>query len=59
MIEVGWSNETPAYDQFFTKLHMPDATAEQFRSYYQLFRQTASPANVVALLRAYFSIRRL
>ena len=54
MIEVGWSNEAPAYDQFFTKLHMPDATAEQFRSYYQLFRQTASPANVVALLRAYF-----
>jgi pimeloyl-ACP methyl ester carboxylesterase/DNA-binding CsgD family transcriptional regulator len=54
MIEVGWSNDAPAYDQFFTKLHIPDANAEQFRSYYDLFRRTASPANVVALLTAYF-----
>jgi pimeloyl-ACP methyl ester carboxylesterase/DNA-binding CsgD family transcriptional regulator len=54
MIEVGWGNEAPAYDQFFTRLHMPDASAEQFRSYYDLLRRTASPANVVALLRAYF-----
>jgi pimeloyl-ACP methyl ester carboxylesterase/DNA-binding CsgD family transcriptional regulator len=54
MIEVGWSSEAPAYDQFFTKLHIPDASPEQFRSYYQLLRETASPVNVVALLRAYF-----
>jgi pimeloyl-ACP methyl ester carboxylesterase/DNA-binding CsgD family transcriptional regulator len=54
MIEVGWYNETPAYDQFFTRLHMPDASAEQFRSYYELLRKTASPANVVGLLQAYF-----
>jgi pimeloyl-ACP methyl ester carboxylesterase/DNA-binding CsgD family transcriptional regulator len=54
MIELGWSQEWPAYRQFFASLHMPDANAEQFRSYYELFRLTASPANVVALLRAYF-----
>jgi pimeloyl-ACP methyl ester carboxylesterase len=54
MIQVGWSNEAPAYDQFFTRLHIPDASVEQFRSYYQLLRRTASPANVVALLRSYF-----
>ena len=54
IIEVGWSSEMPAYDQFFTRLHMPDASAEQFRSYYELLRRTASPTNVVALLRAYF-----
>lgn len=54
MIEVGWANENPAYDQFFTRLHMPDATAEQFRSYYDLLRLTATPENVVALLQAYF-----
>jgi pimeloyl-ACP methyl ester carboxylesterase len=53
MIELGWSNIAPAFDQFFTRLHMPDASAEQFRSYYELLRRTASPANVVALLRAY------
>ena len=54
MIEVGWYNETPAYDQFFTRLHMPDTSAQQFRSYYELLRKTASPANVVGLLQAYF-----
>jgi pimeloyl-ACP methyl ester carboxylesterase/DNA-binding CsgD family transcriptional regulator len=54
MIEVGWANDAPAYDQFFTKLHIPDANAEQFRSYHELFRRTASPANVVGLLTAYF-----
>jgi len=54
MIEVGWSNAAPAYGQFFTKLHLPDASAEQFRSYYELLRRTASPASLVGLLRAYF-----
>jgi pimeloyl-ACP methyl ester carboxylesterase/DNA-binding CsgD family transcriptional regulator len=54
MIELGWSQQMPAYQQFFATLHMPDASAEQFRSYYELLRLTASPANVVALLRAYF-----
>jgi pimeloyl-ACP methyl ester carboxylesterase len=54
MIEVGWSRELPAYDQFLARLHISDASTEQFRSYYELLRLTASPANVVALLRAYF-----
>jgi pimeloyl-ACP methyl ester carboxylesterase/DNA-binding CsgD family transcriptional regulator len=54
MIEVGWSNEMPAYDQFFAKLHMPDASTEQFRSYFDLLRLTASPKNAAALLQAYF-----
>jgi len=54
MIEVGWSNAFPAYDQFFARLHISDASADQLRSYYELLRQTASPDNVVALLQAYF-----
>lgn len=54
MIEVGWSQEKPAYDQFFAKLHIPDANAEQLRSYHEILRRTASPENVVALLQAYF-----
>ena len=54
MIELGWSQEILAYQQFFATLHVPDANAEQFRSYHELLRLTASPANVVALLRAYF-----
>ena len=54
MIELGWSQEILAYQKFFATLHMPDANEEQFRSYHELLRLTASPANVVALLRAYF-----
>jgi pimeloyl-ACP methyl ester carboxylesterase/DNA-binding CsgD family transcriptional regulator len=54
MIELGWSQQMPAYRQFVAASHMPDATAEQFRSYYELLHLTASPANVVALLQAYF-----
>ena len=54
MIKVGWSQERPAYDQFFAKLHIPDANVEQLRSYHQLLHRTASADNVVALLRAYF-----
>lgn len=54
VIEVGWPNETPAYGQFFTALHMPDASAEYFRSYNDLLRLTTSPANAIALLRTYW-----
>ena len=54
VMELGWPNENPAYGQFFTSLHMPDATAEQFSSYNELLRRTTSPANAIALLRAFF-----
>jgi pimeloyl-ACP methyl ester carboxylesterase/DNA-binding CsgD family transcriptional regulator len=56
VIELGWPNETRAYGQFFTALHMPDASAEHFRSYNDLLRLTTSPANAVALLQAFFRI---
>jgi pimeloyl-ACP methyl ester carboxylesterase/DNA-binding CsgD family transcriptional regulator len=54
MIELGWFDERPAYGQFFTTLHMPDASADRLRSHNELLRQTTSPANAVALLRAFF-----
>lgn len=56
VIEIGWPNDTPAYGQFFTSLHMPDASAEQFQSFNDLVRRTTSPANAVAMLRAFFRI---
>lgn len=56
VIELGWPNETLAYGQFFTSLHMPDATPEQFRSYNDLLRLTTSPENAIALLQAFFRI---
>jgi pimeloyl-ACP methyl ester carboxylesterase/DNA-binding CsgD family transcriptional regulator len=54
VMKVGWHSDTPAYGKFFTMLHMPDATAEQFRSYGDLLRLTTSPENAVALVQAYY-----
>src|SRR5262249_39839466 len=51
--ELGWPNENPGYGQFCALLHIPDATAEQSRSFNHLLRETASPANAKGLLRAY------
>jgi DNA-binding CsgD family transcriptional regulator len=51
--ELGWPNENPGYGQFCELLHIPDATAEQGRSFNHLLRETASPANAKGLLRAY------
>ena len=56
MMELGWPNDTPAYGQFYGSLQMPDASAEQTRSFADLFRQTTSPANAVALLQAFYRI---
>jgi pimeloyl-ACP methyl ester carboxylesterase/DNA-binding CsgD family transcriptional regulator len=50
VIELGWPNENPAYGQFFTTLHAPDANPEQLRSYNDLLRSTTTPRNAVALL---------
>jgi pimeloyl-ACP methyl ester carboxylesterase/DNA-binding CsgD family transcriptional regulator len=54
VMEIGWDNPTPAYGEFFTTLHMPDTDADRFRSYGELLRLTTSPANAVALLKAYY-----
>jgi pimeloyl-ACP methyl ester carboxylesterase/DNA-binding CsgD family transcriptional regulator len=54
VMELGWNNPTPAYGEFFTTLHMPDADADRLRSYGDLLRLTTSPANAAALLKAYF-----
>jgi pimeloyl-ACP methyl ester carboxylesterase/DNA-binding CsgD family transcriptional regulator len=53
VMELGWPDENPGYGQFFSTMHIPNATAEQSRSFNELLRQTTSPANAVALLNAY------
>jgi pimeloyl-ACP methyl ester carboxylesterase/DNA-binding CsgD family transcriptional regulator len=53
VIELGWPNKNPGYGQFFTSLHIPDATAEQRRSYNELLRHTTSSGNAIGLLNAY------
>jgi pimeloyl-ACP methyl ester carboxylesterase/DNA-binding CsgD family transcriptional regulator len=53
VMELGWLNESPGYGQFFSSLHIPDATVEQTRSYNDLLRLTASPTNAIGLLQTY------
>jgi pimeloyl-ACP methyl ester carboxylesterase/DNA-binding CsgD family transcriptional regulator len=53
MIELGWPNDNPAFGQFFTVLHMPDAAPEQIRSYNELLRRTTSPDTAIKLVRTF------
>jgi len=54
VIELGWPNETPAYGQFFTALHIPDAPAAYEQAYNDLLRQVTCPANGVQLLKTFW-----
>ena len=49
--EMGWPKDVPGFGTFLTSLHIPDATAEQTRSFNELLRLTTSAENGVALLR--------
>ena len=49
--ELGWPQEIPGFGTFLTSLHIPDATAEQARSFNDLLRLTTSATNGVALLQ--------
>jgi len=54
-VEFGWQKERPAYGQFFTSMHMPDASAEQFRHFDDLLRLSTTAQNAVALLRTFYA----
>jgi len=54
VIELGWPNETPAYGQFFTALHIPDARAADVQAYNDLLRRVTSPENGVRLLKSFW-----
>jgi len=49
--ELGWPQEIPGFGTFLTSLHIPDATAEQARSFNDLLRLSTSVTNGVALLQ--------
>ena len=55
-VELGWQKDRPAYGQFFTSLHMPDASPEQVRTYNDLLRLTTTPENAMALLRTFYAL---
>lgn len=52
LIELGWARDEPSFRQIYSSQTIPDATAEQFRSFNELLRKSASPANAARLLRA-------
>lgn len=54
VIELGWRKDMPAYEQFFTALHMPDAPAGHMRAYEELLRKSVSARSAVALLRTFW-----
>lgn len=56
LFELGWFSNLPAYGQFFTALHIPDATTEQMRAYDDLLRQTTVLGNALALVRSFLHI---
>jgi pimeloyl-ACP methyl ester carboxylesterase/DNA-binding CsgD family transcriptional regulator len=56
VIELGWPNDTPAYGQFFSALHIPDASAEQARLYNDLLRRITSSANAIRHLQSFWEV---
>jgi pimeloyl-ACP methyl ester carboxylesterase/DNA-binding CsgD family transcriptional regulator len=54
VIELGWPNETPAYGQFFTALHIPDASIPNLKAYNDLLRQVTTPDVGVRLLKSFW-----
>jgi len=55
LIELGWGKDEPAFRQFITSKYVPDGTAEQFRSFNELMRKSATPRNAASLMRSWFS----
>lgn len=54
LIELGWSKEDPTFRQLFAAQYLPDATAEQSRSFNELMRVSVSGSNAAQLMRAWY-----
>ena len=55
LVELGWERDDPSFRQLYSSQTIPEATADQFRSYNDLLRKSASPANAGKLLRVLHS----
>ncbi len=53
LLERSWTERRPVYGRFYVAAHMPDASAEQQSAQHDLLRKTATPDNVVKMLRAF------
>lgn len=54
LIELGWGQDNPTFQQLFTYQFFPDATAEQLRGFNDLMRCSATSTEAAALLRAWY-----
>ena len=53
-IELGWTDQDSGYGQFYTSLHLPDASAEQRRSYNEELHSATSRENAIGLMTAFY-----
>ena len=56
VIELGWPEQSPAYGEFFTRLHIPDSSPDQLRAYNNLLRQATSCHNGIKLLWTFWHV---
>ena len=54
LIEVGWGKDDPSFRQLFVNQFIPGGSAEQFRSFNETMRVSATPENATSLMRAWF-----
>lgn len=55
LMEMGWGKDEPSFRQLFVSQFLPDGTAEQFRTFNDMMRLSASPKNAAGLMGAWFA----
>jgi pimeloyl-ACP methyl ester carboxylesterase/DNA-binding CsgD family transcriptional regulator len=56
LAEVGWGNSSPSFRQVFVSRFMPEASAQQWREFDQLQRETATADVAARYLRAMYAM---
>ena len=54
LIEMGWGKDDPSFRQLFVNQFIPGGTAQQFQSFNEMMRLSATPKNTADLMRAWF-----
>ena len=55
LMEMGWGKDDASFRQLFVSQFLPDGTAEQFRSFSDMMRLSASPKNAAGLMGGWFA----
>ena len=56
VLRLGWGKDSPAFREVFTSLYMPNASAEQLHSFYELQRLSTTAENAVRFERAFHDV---